>query len=99
MKAEDINLNFKNKAERQQFRQDVAEQNLIDFLNENADGTGFCTRDDSKYGCLKCQEFFRLLDELSQDRAEEAWNESRITYQNYKPLSFNDWWIRKQEGQ
>ena len=35
--------------------------------------------------------------EVSRERAEEAWNESEIAYLNYKPLSFNEWWIKEQE--
>jgi hypothetical protein len=38
-----------------------AEKKLIKFLNKWI-GTDYCSRKQAKYGCLKCQEFYKLLD-------------------------------------
>ena len=49
------------------------EVKLIEWIAENTEGhTDICLRENAKEGCLRCQEFYRLLDELLKEREQKT---------------------------
>ena len=48
----------------------TAEIKLAEWLNENQETVGICTKDDAKYGCGMCQEFYQILDEIKKEHAK-----------------------------
>lgn len=44
---------------------------LDKFIKDNQGTIGLCTRDDSKCGCLMCQEFYGIIDALLKEEAIE----------------------------
>ena len=46
------------------------EKKLEKWITENQPTANICTRDEAKYGCQMCQEFWQLIDEIKKEVAE-----------------------------
>lgn len=56
-------LEFQSEQERHEFRVDVFEDKLRQWVIDHGVHTP-CTREEAKYGCLMCQELYKIIDEL-----------------------------------